>query len=284
MEKQKSSISIQTLAISAAAAVAAAVIVPLIWERGTLVATAMTPVIVALVSEVLRRPAERISTVAPKVTRRSSGVPVSSPYSAERFDPLPPDERAADPPPRRAARYDWPPADERGAGRPPGRAARYDGPAARERDAGWAPHSAEPSDPLPPEERGAVPPPRDDDPFGLRARRGPAPHHWRLALATGAAAFVIAVVFLTMSELVLGGAATREGGRTTFFSARQDRDTEPTPTATPSATEEAEPEPTPTATPTATARPAPTATATPIPTATPPPAATRTAPTPAPTP
>jgi hypothetical protein len=275
MEKQKSSISIQTLAISAAAAVAAAVVVPLIWDRGTLVATAMTPVIVALVSEALRRPAERISSVTPRVTRRSSGVPVSSPHSAERFDPLPPDERAADPPPRRGGRYDRLPADERADVPPPRRGGRYD----------RASNGTEPFDPLPPDQRDAGPTTRDDDPFGLRARRGPAPHHWRLALATGAAAFVIAVVALTMSELVLGGAATREGGRTTFFSARADRDTEPTPTATPTATEEAEPEPTSTATPTATATPtptvtpAPTATTAPAPQAAPPAAS----PTPAPT-
>ena len=36
-------------------------IVPMIWERGTLIATAMTPVIVALVSEALRKPAEKIT-------------------------------------------------------------------------------------------------------------------------------------------------------------------------------------------------------------------------------
>jgi hypothetical protein len=213
MEKEKSGISIQTLAISAAAAVAAAVVVPMIWDRGTLIATAMTPVIVALVSEALRKPAERISAVTPKVTRRSSGVPVRSPHSADRFDPLPPEERAA------------------------------------------------------------APPPHSDDPFGLRARRRrPARHHWRIALATGAVAFVVAVVGLTMSELLLGGAATRDGGRTTFFSSRETREAEPTPTAspTPTATETAEPEETATPAPTAT----PTATPTPVPTATPPPEAT----------
>jgi hypothetical protein len=224
MEKEKSGLSIQTLAISALAAVAAAVVVPMVWERGTLVATAMTPVIVALVSEALRKPAQAISSATPKITRRSSGVPVHSPHSADRFDPLPPEERAA------------------------------------------------------------APPPREDDPFGLRARRRPARHHWRIALATGAAAFVIAVAGLTMSELVFGGAATREGGRTTFFSGRDRSDQEATPTATPSATptEEApEATPTATATPTPTATPAPTTT--PTPTATPAPL-TEPAPTATPTP
>jgi len=228
VEKQKSGISFQTLVISALAAVASAVVVPMIWERGTLVATAMTPVIVALVSEALRKPAERISAVTPKVaTRRSgSGVPVQSPHSAERFDPLPADERAA------------------------------------------------------------APPPRSDDPFGLRARRGPAPHHWRLALATGAAAFAVAVGVLTVSELVFGGPATRDDGRTTFFGGRETRDEEPTPpaTPTPTATEEAQPEETPPPAPTAS--PAPTPTPTPTATVAPPPSPQEAppAPTPAATP
>jgi hypothetical protein len=209
MEK-KSGISIQTLAISALAAVAAAVVVPMIWERGTLVATAMTPVIVALVSEALRKPAEAISTVAPRVTRRSAtGAAVRSP---ERFEP-------------REERFE----------------------------------------PLPESERGFEPETRPDDPFGLRAKPR-ARHHWKLALATGAVAFVVAVVALTGTELVFGGAATKEGGRTTFFGSRN-----ATPTATPSATSTATPgetaTPTPTETATPTATPTPTATETPLPAA-----------------
>jgi hypothetical protein len=211
MEK-KSGISIQTLAISAAAAVAAAVIIPMIWAKGTLVATAMTPVIVAVVSEALRKPAEAISTVAPRVTRRSAtGAAVRAP---ERFEPLPPDERDV------------------------------------------------------------VPEVREDDPFGLRA--APAPrHHWKIALATGAVAFVLAAVFLTGSELVFGGPATKDSGRTTLFGGSK---ATATPTVSPTATETPSTEATPeaTETPTATPTPTPTATATatpqtaaPAPTATP---------------
>ena len=217
MEK-KSGISIQTLVISACAAVAAAVVVPMIWERGTLIATAMTPVIVALVSEALRKPAEAISTVAPKVTRRSAtGAAVRSP---ERYEPLPPTETF---------------------------------------------------DPLPPEERNGPPEVRDDDPFGLRAAPKPR-HHWKVALATGAVAFVIAAVLLTSSELVFGGAATRDGGRTNLFGGSRST---PTATATPTQTPSDQREATPTATPTPTA----TATETPVPqtqTATPPPTVTAT--------
>jgi hypothetical protein len=212
-----SGISIQTLAISAAAAVAAAVVVPMIWERGTLFATAMTPVIVALVSEGLRRPAEKVTAATKGVRRSATGAAVRDP---ERFEPLPPDEREA------------------------------------------------------------APEPRDDDPYGLRSRPKVG-HHWKIALATGVAAFAIAVVALTMSELVLGGPATRESGRTTIFGGRDATPTA-TPEATPTGTET--PEATPTEEPTPEATPTPTPT--PTPTATPVPAAPQTeaAPTPTPTP
>ena len=206
-EEKSSGISIQTLAISAAGAVAAAVIVPMIWERGTLIATAMTPVIVALVSEGLRKPADRLTAATKTVRRSATGASVRDPD----FEPLP----------------------------------------AGERDVAVS----------------------DDDPFGLRSRP-PVRHHWKLALATGAVAFVIAVVGLTMSELVFGGPATKDGGNTTFFSGSSEKTPTPTPTATPEATQEPEETPTPTATATPTPTATPTETpgtleATPTPTATP---------------
>ena len=73
-ERQKehsSGLSLQTLLISAAAAAAAATVVPLFWQHGTIIATAMTPVIVALVSEGLKKPVQHVSAVAPRVARRS---------------------------------------------------------------------------------------------------------------------------------------------------------------------------------------------------------------------
>jgi hypothetical protein len=217
-EKQQSGISLQTLLISSLAAVAAAIVVPLFWERGTLIATAMTPVIVAVVSEALRKPVEVIKSVTPAPTRRSAtGAAVRDPG----FDPLPPDARAEPP---------------------------------------------------------AV---RDDDPFGLRAKPRVG-HHWRLAIATGAIACVIAVVALTASELVLGGPATRAGGRTTIF-----RGDSSTPTATPTATPADKDQATPTATPTGTPQtesspqPTPSATATETPRTQ---TAPQTTPTPTPTP
>jgi hypothetical protein len=67
-----SGLSVQTLLISSLAAVAAAIVVPMFWEKGSLIATAITPVIVAIVSEALKRPARVISSTAPRVTRRSA--------------------------------------------------------------------------------------------------------------------------------------------------------------------------------------------------------------------
>jgi hypothetical protein len=114
-ESGGSGLSLQTLLISAAAAAAAATIVPLFWEQGTLFATAMTPVIVALVSEALRKPVEHVKTVAPRVARRSgtgAAVRQYDPEAArtrdtagvgargrgpERFEPLPPHRREETP-------------------------------------------------------------------------------------------------------------------------------------------------------------------------------------------
>src|SRR5215211_434260 len=70
-QKSGGGLSLQTLLISAVAAVAAATVVPMFWEHGTILATAMTPVIVALVSEGLKKPVQHVSAVAPRVTRRT---------------------------------------------------------------------------------------------------------------------------------------------------------------------------------------------------------------------
>jgi hypothetical protein len=89
-QKNAGGLSIQTLLISALAAVVAATVVPMIWEHGTIFATAMTPVVVALVSEGLRKPVQHVSTVAPRVTRRSgtgAAMRRSDPSAARTRDP-----------------------------------------------------------------------------------------------------------------------------------------------------------------------------------------------------
>src|SRR4051812_38556615 len=52
------SLSLQTLVIAAAASAAAAVVVSHLWKDGTVVAAAMTPVIVAIAKELLTKPIE----------------------------------------------------------------------------------------------------------------------------------------------------------------------------------------------------------------------------------
>jgi hypothetical protein len=79
-EKSSGGLSLQTLLISSISAVIAAVVVPTFWERGSLIATAITPIVVALASELLNRPAKAITAAAPKVARRSAtGAALRSP-------------------------------------------------------------------------------------------------------------------------------------------------------------------------------------------------------------
>ena len=238
-QKSGSGLSIQTLLISAAAAVVAATIVPMFWEHGTIFATAMTPVIVALVSEGLRKPVQHVSAVAPRVARRSG-----TGAALRRYEPTAAGTRD---PERFGARGE----------------------------------GVERFEPLPEHLRDDAPSTRDDDPFGLRTERKEPRPRLKIALITGALAFVIAAGVVTASELALFGGSVAGDRRTSLFGGTKQASTA-TPTPTPTATETpqagATPTPTPSATPVPTETPAPTPSAT----ATPPP--TQSAPTPAPTP
>ena len=57
-------LSLQTLVIAALAAGCAAVLTSYFWQRGTLISAAMTPVIVTVVSEMLKRPAQTVRRAA----------------------------------------------------------------------------------------------------------------------------------------------------------------------------------------------------------------------------
>src|SRR5437899_2528874 len=63
-------VSVPTLIIAAISAVVSALVVSHFWRSGTLWATALTPVVVALVKEALERPAQRISSVTGVRPRR----------------------------------------------------------------------------------------------------------------------------------------------------------------------------------------------------------------------
>jgi hypothetical protein len=88
--RKQSGLSIKTLLIAGAASATAAYVVPLFWQRGTVFAAAMTPIIVTVVSELLNRPADTVSKVASRRTARGAVVFDPPPRPDEPFDPLAP--------------------------------------------------------------------------------------------------------------------------------------------------------------------------------------------------
>lgn len=167
----------QTLALAALASAAAALITSRIWSQGAIVSAAMTPVIVALVKEGLRKPTERVSAVGSRVASASkSSLAVVTPRTGG---------RAAPPAPG-----DWEPAASRAA--PNGRVGAPDG------------------EPAP------GPGARRDHALArlrvFRSRR----LHVRMALITGLLAFLIAVFALTVPELIVGDSVGSGGGTTLF--------------------------------------------------------------------
>jgi hypothetical protein len=87
-------LSVRTLLIAGSASAIAAIVVPFFWERGTVFAAAMTPVIVALATEALKRPVEAVSSV--RVRKTADGAAILDPPEPRRpgptepFDPLAP--------------------------------------------------------------------------------------------------------------------------------------------------------------------------------------------------
>jgi hypothetical protein len=142
-----------TLIVAAISAVVAATVVSRLWQPGTVMATAMTPVLVTLVKEALERPARRVSSIA----GRSAAVPVAPPEPEARPEPI---------------------------GSPPAVVVTH--------DEGLTPMRV-----YRPERR-------------VRRR-------WKLALATGLLAFVIAVAAMTLPELVAGRSVVSAKHDTTIF-------------------------------------------------------------------
>lgn len=142
-----------TLIVAAISAVVAATVVSRLWQPGTVMATAMTPVLVTLVKEALERPARRVSSIA----GRSAVVPVAPPEREARPEPI---------------------------GSPPAVVVTH--------DEGLTPMRV-----YRPERR-------------VRRR-------WKLALATGLLAFLIAVAAMTLPELVAGRSVVSAKHDTTIF-------------------------------------------------------------------
>jgi hypothetical protein len=229
----KAGLSVSTLMIASASSLAAALVVSRLWGGGTLIGAAMTPVIVALVSEGLNRPAKVIGTVPAKAigtvrqTRGGRYDPVAEGRAGLREGDL---ESARSPVPAAAA-----------AERRMHRASAGGG-------------------------------------GGGRSLRLPRPRVIA-AVVTGLAAFVLAGVLLTGSELVLGKSVVSSSKRTTYIpvhrstsSTKDKTDTTTTPETTTTTT------PTTTTAPETTTEPPATATTPTVPPAQATPPATTTAP------
>ncbi|MDQ6749879.1 MAG: hypothetical protein M3Z33_03875 [Actinomycetota bacterium] len=182
--EQREGLDIGMLAVAALAAVAAAVVTSKLWPGGALISTAMTPIIVTLVKEWLRRPAERISAVSAKA-------------------------------PDLAARVVAP---ARGSARPQARTSRTrvaEAPSVpTPRGEGVVlPAAGGPAADTPPAQTFVEPAPGTSSQYRLYRRRAP---HWRIAVVTGLVAFAVAALAITIPELVLGGAVAGNGNTTVF--------------------------------------------------------------------
>lgn len=174
-------LQMETLVIASLASAAAALATSLVWRPGTILSAALTPVIVAFVSQMLQRPAQRITQV--RAVRR---VPATSGPAAEA-------------PEIRAARLHE---RELAAVGPPG-------PVRDRLSAPPEPAGADDTAPRTP------PPAAAGAPLRVYRKRRPSV---RAALVTGAVAFAVAAAALTLPELIGGGSVTGDG-RTTLFSA-----------------------------------------------------------------
>jgi hypothetical protein len=176
-------LSLRTLVIASAASLTAAMVTSRLFPPGTIYASALTPIIVTAVSEMLNRPAERVS----ELRRQRRTLVVES----RRFE---------------TARI-------RG-----GEASPLQG--APEFSQGFAA-----TEELGGNGSGEMPPIHT---YGRRRRRILHPRVW---VATGLAAFVIAIAALTLPELIFGGAVATSH-RTTFFGGGGSHSTQTTPTTT----------------------------------------------------
>jgi hypothetical protein len=260
-EKQAAStgLSLKDLIIAALSSVAAALIVSQFWRNGTLIATAMTPVIVAIARELLARPAETVGSAARKI---SAVAPAPAARRSTLDDPEPPRPARA----RREPTEDFDPIQPEGWDELTGARGRPRDPSRRD----VPPTRREPVRPAPVSQRRA------------EARAQKANHRRRnravkLGLVTGLAAAVIAVATITLTEVTVFGKSLGGGSNGTTFtrsSSSTDSDRKkdeskdektpadeetPTPSATPeeSPQDEATPTPTPSATPTPSVSPAP---------------------------
>jgi hypothetical protein len=176
-------IDLSTLLISALASAAAAFVTSKIWSQGTLYSAALSPVIVALVKEALRKPTEVVTAAVPSVARPLRSGSMTRGNGTSRTGSAPPLEDPAAPT-ARAMPDDLP-----------------------ERLDGGAPPPFPPPHAVAPAGTGPV------RVYSTRGRR----LRWRLAVVTGLLGFAVCVVVFTVPELIAGNSVGRSGHATTFF-------------------------------------------------------------------
>ena len=88
--RARSGFHLGTLIIAALSAVVAATVVSRLWQTGTVMATAMTPVLVTLVKEALERPAQRVSAITVRPPRLPGEAPSPPPVVVTDEDGLTP--------------------------------------------------------------------------------------------------------------------------------------------------------------------------------------------------
>lgn len=205
--QQHSRISPRTLVIASTASACAAYVVSQLWAPGTLIGAAVTPVIVAVVSELLRKPIEAVPSPSAALAPLKGAVGAEADAAdAEAAAPSEPPPAAA--PPEAAAP---PPAAPPETAAPP--------PAAP-----LAAAAAAGSDPVVREYR------RTDYSTYDRGRV-------RIVLLTAALAFAIAVGFYVIADITTGSPITGGGGSSSLFDTggrkhRDDRPATTTPTTT----------------------------------------------------
>jgi hypothetical protein len=179
--KDREGLSLQTLVIAAIASATAAVVVSKFWQDGTVVAAAMTPVIVSITREMLHRPmqSEVVKRAASRVTELPPGRVLTG--AAARSE----DVRRRGP-----TASQPPPPTSNGAGQ----------------------SDVTPGDVVLSHPRRTY---STSGAGGSRSRlRGP---RMKLAVVTGLIAFVIAALVLTVPELLFGGSVSSGESRTTLF-------------------------------------------------------------------
>jgi hypothetical protein len=187
-EKSGEGLSVQTLIIAALASAIAAIVVARFWEKGTIIASAMTPVVVAIVSEALRKPIQS-EVVRRPVRAVGSTASARVPRVTTREEARPPSGRTPNvmaPPP---------------AGVDEGLRQREEGV-----EAGPVKVYSSGSHRRPPARGGG---PGGGGPGGRRPLK--------VAVVTGLIAFLLAAAALTLPELIFGGSVTGGDRGTTYF-------------------------------------------------------------------